>query len=622
MPVKVFTRGPYAVMRIADRKPGDGPVKAIQARFDELLGLRKKDCVLDLSELTQLYSHLLGLISDAYRRINARNGTLTVVITDPEVEETYNLSGLNLLARTVRSFDDIRVDTTGGPPAAPSLQANIQAQIKTQREGDFIVVEVPETATTLQGARAVNELVEDLVSQGYTRFLFDLSKLETVSSDVLTHVGLCYNKVKLRNGEVAVISSKSELCDLLDLSGLNGIVACYDTREDFSAHLTERSYRPASEHTILIVDDSRVMREMLLRLVTEIGHRAITATNGKEAIEKTLSEQPDVVLMDVHMPEMDGYQACREIKNRLSGRYIPIVFVTTLQEPRERLNALRAGGDDFVNKPVQREDLLFRIGTQLRVKELTEDLQSVNENLEQTVVEKSAALVETERQLYQAEKMSAIGTMLSGIAHELKNPIFIIGSWAQMLKQTGGLTEEQTKAVDFIQDQATRSSTIVENLLKLVRKKVEHVKRLDINEIIDGIRQNLSYLVVNKEVQIETELEARARIEGNAAEIEQVVVNLVSNAVDAISDKGTVTVRSRENDKWSIIEVADDGKGMSEDVKRKVFDPFFTTKDPGKGTGLGMSIIYKIVENHRGKVSVDSQEGRGTTISVCFPRHG
>jgi signal transduction histidine kinase len=378
--------------------------------------------------------------------------------------------------------------------------------------------------------------------------------------------------------------------------------------------------RDAARKTVLIVEDSPTMRRLLTKKVEGFGFAVIPAEDGEEAVEKAVASSPDIVLMDITMPKKNGFEACKEIKARLAGTHVPVIFVTSLDQPKERLNALEAGGDDFINKPVQNEDLLFRIKTHLRIRELAEDLKRVNENLEDLVAERTTTLLETERHLFQAEKMSTVGTMLSGIAHELRNPLSSISAWARMLEKKGESAQEREKALGFINSSLEKSSAIIENLLKLARKKVEETISLSLNAMVEELTGNLQYLISDKSIEIRTDLRSTGTIRGNAAEIEQVLLNLVSNAVGAIDRKGTITIATMDSGRSCGLSVSDDGCGMDEQVRKSMFDPFFTTKPPGKGTGLGMRIVFKIVTAYQGRIAVDSTVGKGTKISVFFPK--
>jgi anti-anti-sigma factor len=610
MEINTVQAGKFTILEIPQSQMAKEDVDRIRGKAEELSAHGERHLVLDFSNVNTLNSKVLGSLGTLYRKLNEKRGSLSVILKDPDMVETFNLSGLNLIVRLLNDRSGLITPDVKPDSDSPS-------GISVSSAGVFKVLKIQSPVESVTVSADLSDSASRLIDDGNIRLAFDLRDMPQVSSHMLTVIANCYKTIKENDGALCIITLDEGLRDLLAISGLDTLISIVTSEKE----LVDRfAPRPASrKNCILVVDDSVTMRELMSRLLVDLGYEVVTAGNGIEAIEAAVSPDVQLALMDVTMPEMDGYEACKEIKKRVKDRHIPVIFVTSLQEPLERLNALNAGGDDFIIKPVQREDLQFRIRTHLKIRQLMEDLRNMNENLEKLVTEKTNSLLETERQLYQAEKMSTIGTMLSGIAHELKNPIFVISSWAQMLKQRGDLNEDQVKGLDFIQNQAVRSAAIVENLLKLVRKKVEEVQFLDLTEIINNVQVNVNYLLTDKAIEVKTALEAKGRIQGNAAEIEQIIINLVSNSVDAIPSKGTIFISTRDEGEWCTIEVEDNGCGMTEEVRKRIFDPFYTTKEAGKGTGLGMSIIYKIVQAHRGRVTVKSEPGMGTKVTVLFP---
>ena len=224
----------------------------------------------------------------------------------------------------------------------------------------------------------------------------------------------------------------------------------------------------------------------------------------------------------------------------------------------------------------------------------------------------------------QAEKMSMISTFLTGAAHELKNPLFVISGWAQMMKRKGDLNNEQLKCMDYIMDGTYRCIGIVENLLNLTRNNVVESKNLDLNAVVRSAVEKIRNTLEERRLELTLDLSSYAKMTGSVSEMEQVVSHLISNAADAVAGraKGRIKVRTQETEAICLLEVRDNGAGMTPEVQQKLFDPFFTTKDVGQGTGLGMTIVKRIIDNHRGKINVESRPGEGTSITISFPRTG
>ncbi len=225
-------------------------------------------------------------------------------------------------------------------------------------------------------------------------------------------------------------------------------------------------------------------------------------------------------------------------------------------------------------------------------------------------------------QLFQAEKLATMGTMLSGIAHELRNPVTIINARAQRILQMNEATspEKIKKAVESIENQSKRMGEIINNLLDFSRRNVSGFTSCDINQIIDTSLNFLS--LEGKAMGIEVIKSFRdscvTRCDRN--QLEQVFLNLFSNACDAMGNQGKLFLTTENTENYIRISVRDTGCGIPEEIKKKIFDPFFTTKEAGKGTGLGLAIVYKIIQAHKGRLIVKSKVGQGTTFIIMLPK--
>ncbi|MBL8028419.1 MAG: PAS domain S-box protein [Fibrobacteres bacterium] len=224
------------------------------------------------------------------------------------------------------------------------------------------------------------------------------------------------------------------------------------------------------------------------------------------------------------------------------------------------------------------------------------------------------------QQLFQAEKLATMGTMLSGIAHELRNPVTIINARAQRLLTTGEtLDEKQVKAVESIEHQSRRMGEIVNNLLDFSRRKVTGYAVADINEIIEAALSFIALEGRDKGVEIERNFTQGCITKCDKNQMEQVFLNLFSNACDAMPNGGKLIITTEISADNIRISVRDTGTGIPEELKKKIFDPFFTTKDAGKGTGLGLAIVYKMIQMHKGRLVVRSTVGEGTTFIILLP---
>jgi signal transduction histidine kinase len=226
-------------------------------------------------------------------------------------------------------------------------------------------------------------------------------------------------------------------------------------------------------------------------------------------------------------------------------------------------------------------------------------------------------------QVAQSEKMYSLGQMISGIAHELNNPLASIVGFSQLLRARSDADEKLARRLDLLQEQATRCQKIVSNLLAFARGHEPERRPLNLNEVVEAVLTLMVYQLRVDDVRVETDLDRDLpSVPGDGHQLQQVLVNLMTNAQHAIRDSGQggrVVVRTRRRDDRAVIEIEDDGPGIPEALRPRVFDPFFTTKDVGKGTGLGLSLVYGIVTAHEGTIAIDGDEGQGTTFRVELP---
>jgi two-component system sensor histidine kinase AtoS len=225
-------------------------------------------------------------------------------------------------------------------------------------------------------------------------------------------------------------------------------------------------------------------------------------------------------------------------------------------------------------------------------------------------------------QLFQAEKLATMGTMLSGVAHELRNPVTIINARAQRLLQGAehALTDKAKKAVESIENQSQRMGEIINNLLDFSRRNASGFGLADLNEILDAALNFLALEGRSDGVEIVKSYAEGCMTRCDRNQMEQVFLNLFTNACDAMRNRGKLFLATGNFDKYIRISIRDTGCGIPEENKKKIFDPFFTTKEAGRGTGLGLAIVCKIVQAHKGRLVMRSKVGQGTTFILMLPK--
>ena len=266
-------------------------------------------------------------------------------------------------------------------------------------------------------------------------------------------------------------------------------------------------------------------------------------------------------------------------------------------------------------------------------KELTSHLDSLGKLLSKEnysarlkisdVTEKSRLRSEVLQARLQSEKLSSLGRLVAGVAHEINNPLTSIIGCSEYLAKDGQLTEKAKEAVDIILHEARRSSQIVRNLLSFSRQSLPEKVVADLNDIVRKVLKIRKYGLEDKGIKVNLELAPDLpHVKVDVNQLQQVVLNLINNTVDAIEESGKgsqITIRTFVKDALVIGEVEDDGPGIPGDVFLRIFDPFFTTKAPGKGTGLGLSISYGIIREHGGEIEVGTVRGEGTKFSFGLP---
>ncbi len=236
------------------------------------------------------------------------------------------------------------------------------------------------------------------------------------------------------------------------------------------------------------------------------------------------------------------------------------------------------------------------------------------------LAEINARLQSTQQQLIQSEKLAAVGQLTAGIVHDVKNPLAVIKGLAEELSEDGVVSPEVAEQLRTIRDNAARATRIVTDLLKFARQSNPAMQHQNLGDTVRTAVRLTDFLARKNGVRVQLQVPERG-IDAtyDATQIEQVLVNLIQNAIQAMPDGGDLSVRLNADEQWARIDVADTGVGIPEKHLRRIFDPFFTTKPPGEGTGLGLSVSYGIVSDHRGRIEVKSKVGQGTTFSVFLP---
>ncbi|MFN6529266.1 sensor histidine kinase [Nostoc sp. ChiSLP03a] len=410
---------------------------------------------------------------------------------------------------------------------------------------------------------------------------------------------------------------------------------------------------------ILIVDDNPTNLSLLCEALNSEGFRFRVAVDGESAIAQAERNQPELILLDVQMPGIDGFETCRRLKANPVTQNIPIIFTTALADTESKTKGFSLGAVDYIPKPFAQEEVIARVRVHLQLKQLTE-------SLEQQVSDRTRALQKAQVQLVQQEKLSTLGELIAGIGHEINNPINFISSNIPPLQEyiaavtellllyeqeypnpTAKITktidnldlnfvlEDMRKILNSLHIGSERIRNLSSSLRSFCRSDSDAKISADLHQGIDSTLMILQHrLNANSDrprIEVIKNYGELPQVKCYLGQMNQVFMNILANAIDALDEaimEGKISniipqikiTTEIDSEQLVIIWIADNGIGIPERLKKRLFEPLFTTKTVGKGTGLGLSIAYQIiVEKHKGILDVNSQPGMGTEFIIKIP---
>jgi signal transduction histidine kinase len=391
---------------------------------------------------------------------------------------------------------------------------------------------------------------------------------------------------------------------------------------------------------ILVVDDSDTIRALVATLLGP-EFDCLPVASAPEALERAASFSPDVIISDVLMPGMDGYELCRRVRADPVLATVPFVLLTCVTDNDSRAHGLEVGADDYLFKPIRRRELLARVGSLLRLHRTMGDLEHRTRQLEDS----NRTLAEMQSSLVRAEKLATVGTLVAGVAHEMNNPLSYIKSGASSVEESLGQIEAAVSEA-LAAAPAGRRGTLeaacagaLGELRTIVGEMAQGANRLariasDLRTFAEGESASAEEVDVAAEVERAwrlarfksealPELVLRADGAGPIHSVRhllsQVLVNVLRNAMEAAGAAGRVFVTLGGTANGLVVEVRDTGAGILPEHQPRIFDPFFTTR-PGQATGLGLSVAYGIVRSLGGRIEAASLPGEGATFRILLPR--
>jgi len=379
--------------------------------------------------------------------------------------------------------------------------------------------------------------------------------------------------------------------------------------------LVEAMKKP-SQPRVLIVDDDEIIRGAACESLTGAGFLVSEAENGIEALRALENLRPDIILLDVLMPEMDGFVTASAVRQLPGCEMVPILIMTALDDMESINRAYEAGATDFITKPINWVILVQR------VRYMTRAVRTMNEQKR------------LEKELQQAQKLEAVATLAGGIVHDFNNLLQSIQGFSEVLLFGKTQDDPAYAMLKRIMAAVHEGGELTRRLLTYSRKIKSQKRPINLNDQVDQTHQLLQR-TIPRTIEIELRLEEGLKmVNADSVQMQQVLMNLAINARDAMPKGGRLVIATanasmpeKPNGAESmsaqrdgvLLSVEDTGHGMDPKTLEKIFEPFFSTKAPGKGTGLGLSMVHGIVKNHEGRITCRSTPGKGTRFQIYLP---
>ena len=369
--------------------------------------------------------------------------------------------------------------------------------------------------------------------------------------------------------------------------------------------------------SVLVVDDNPANLNLLFDLLDEAGFEVLVSQNGKSALKRATNAHPDIILLDVMMPGINGFETCEQLKANEATKDIPIIFMTALSSTEDKVKGLQLGAVDYIAKPIQAEEVLARVRTHLTIQRLQRDLRKKNEEL--------AALLDQEKELNRLKSR-----FVSMVSHEFKTPLTTISLSNNLLKRYGERMspEQKLEELQVIERTVEHMSELLENVLMVSRQEAGKIvfrpETVNVQQVCQKLVER--FQAMSEETHTITFSLAGDRIQAivDPKLLDHILSNLLSNAIKYSPAGGTVFFEFTGDKDEFVFQIRDEGIGISEADQQHLFESFHRGDNVGniKGTGLGLSIVKQFVELHGGTISAESELNQGTTFTVVLPNHG
>ncbi len=346
-------------------------------------------------------------------------------------------------------------------------------------------------------------------------------------------------------------------------------------------------------HKILIVDDSRIVVEYVKKVLEETGFDIIAAYDGEEGFVKAVKELPDLIILDIVMPKMDGLEVCRKLKERDDTKLIPVMMLTSSDYPEDKIKGFETGADAYIIKPFNPLEL------SVRVKGIVE--RNIYRHMKA-----------------EDETIEALERMAEDVAHEVRNPIVAIGGFARRIQGRTSDTDKNHIYAGHIISEVERLESMVNEILKFKTLVVSLRDSVDIKQLLEDALLLNEAGVRDKEIKVEKcYLSDSIIIRGDRKNLLSAFCHVIENAVEAMQREGTLILETLLAEDMAFVSICDNGRGMTESEISMMFRPFYTSKM--QGAGMGLPTVKHIVMLHGGELRVESKKRGGTKVIFLLP---
>jgi len=352
-----------------------------------------------------------------------------------------------------------------------------------------------------------------------------------------------------------------------------------------------------SNQTILIVDDNIDTVELLRKRLKAEGYNTEEAYDGEEALKKVYEVYPDLIILDVMMPKMDGYEVCQRLKTDDRTKFIPIIMLTAKSDVESKVKGLDIGADDYVPKPFDYRELSARVRSLITRKETAE-------------------------KVIEEEKTESVRKLIDSLSHEIRNPIVSIAGFTKKVYDNLPPGDPNKPYLMTILQEAERLERLLKEILNLKMIAIGFLENVNPKIAIEEILEELEKEIEDKAIEVETDFKDVPSFYIDKEHFKIVLRNIIKNAIEAMekSEKRLLKISLEQIGNDIEIRISDTGKGIPKELIKKIFDPFFTSKV--YGPGLGLSVALTIVQYYKGFISIESEPGKGSTFIIRIPMKG